>query len=153
MIPLPPLEVTTGIFVASASLTRASSASDRATPPPANIRGYGGLGDNRGSLPEVLGAGHNPGDTGRIPQLDFLSLDAGLRGHLDQNGSGATGAHLSEGFKHGVRDLPRSGHLALPLGHRTHYVGLVGDFMNGAEVLADCGARDLAGDEEHGRGA
>ncbi len=36
MVPLPPLEVTTGMLVASASLTRAPSASDRATPPPAN---------------------------------------------------------------------------------------------------------------------
>ena len=39
IVPLPPLEVTTGMFVASASLIRASSASDLATPPPANIRG------------------------------------------------------------------------------------------------------------------
>ena len=39
MVPLPPLEVTTGIFVASANLMRASSASERATPPPAYISG------------------------------------------------------------------------------------------------------------------
>ena len=39
MVPLPPLDVTTGMFVASASLTRDSSASDLATPPPANISG------------------------------------------------------------------------------------------------------------------
>ena len=35
IVPLPPLDVTTGMFVASASLTGASSASDRVTPPPA----------------------------------------------------------------------------------------------------------------------
>lgn len=39
MVPLPPLDVMTGMFVASASLTRACSASDRDTPPPAYIRG------------------------------------------------------------------------------------------------------------------
>ena len=35
IVPLPPLDVTTGMLVASASRTRASSAPERATPPPA----------------------------------------------------------------------------------------------------------------------
>ena len=35
IVPFPPPDVTTGTLVASASATRASSASERATPPPA----------------------------------------------------------------------------------------------------------------------
>ena len=74
---------------------------------------------------------------------------SGLGRDFDQNGTGTSGAHLSECFEHGARDFPRFGRLAPPLGHGAHHAGLVEDFVDGPEVLADCPHGDLAGNQEH----
>ena len=110
-------------------------------------------GDDLGSLPKVFRAGHDSGDTGGIPQRNLLSLHPGLGRHLYQNGTWTACTHLSERFEHGIRYFPGSERLPLPLGHGAHRARLIRDLMSGPEVLADCAARDLAGNEEHGRGA
>ena len=110
-------------------------------------------GDDLSGLPKVFRAGHNSGDTGGTPQRDLLPLHSGLGRHLDQNGTGTACTHLPERLEHGIWYFPRSECLPLPLGHGAHRARLVRDLMNGPQVLADCAARDLAGNEEHGRGA
>ena len=116
-------------------------------------QGQPGLGDDTGGLPEVFPAWHDSRDAGRVAQRDFLLLHTGIGGNLDQNGAGPAGPHLPERFEHGIRDLPGPERHPLPLGHRPHRARLVRDFVNGPDALSDCGARDLARNEEHGRGA
>ena len=116
-------------------------------------QGEPGSGNDAGNLPQLFPARHDSRYRGRIPQLNLLLLDAGLGRNLDENGTGASAAHLSERFGHGIRDFPRPERLPPPLGHRAQHFGLVRNFMDGPEVLAHLAAGDLAGNEEHGRGS
>ena len=80
-------------------------------------------------------------------------LHTGARRNLEHNGTRTASAHLPERFEHGVRDFPGPERESLPLGYGAHRVRLVGDFVNCSHVLADCAARDLARNEQYGRGA
>ena len=139
------------MFVASASLTRAPSASERATPPPANISGVR-------DAPITLAASSRASRLGTMREIR-----AGLRswtssrstpasgGISIRTGRGAARAHLPERFEHRIRYVPRSGRLSLPLGYRSHGSGLVHDLMDGPEILANRAARDLSCDEKNRR--
>ena len=116
-------------------------------------QGHTRTGDNLRCFPQVFWTGHDSRNTSRTSQLDLLLFHSGLRGHFQQNGTGTAGAHLPERFEHGIRHLTGPGRLSPPLGHRANNVRLVGDFVNGPQVLADCASRYLARDNEHGRRA
>ena len=116
-------------------------------------QGHVGLGDETGNFPKLFGAGHDARDRRRVPQFDFLPLHPGVGRDLEEYGTRTAGAHLSEHFGHRVGDIARSEHQSALLGHRTHHIRLVQDFMHGPEVFANAVPWNLAGDHEHGRGA
>ena len=106
MVPLPPLEVTTGMFVASASSTRASSASERATPPPAYIRGMrdramtwaaSRRSSGVGTIREMRAGSRSATSSRSTPASGGISI---------RTGRGRPGAQLSERLEHSVRHVP-----------------------------------------------
>ncbi len=110
-------------------------------------------GDDVGDFLEIVPARHNPRDTRGVPQFDFLALHPDLGRNLDQNGTRTARSHLPERFEHGIRHVAGPVRLALPLGHRTYRALLFHHLVNGPDVLADCAARDLPGNEENRRRA
>ena len=109
--------------------------------------------DEARGLAKLFGAGHDSRDGGRVAQFDFLALHPGISGNLEEDGAGTAGAHLPERLSYGVGNIAGPEHLPPPLGDGAHHVGLIDNFMHGAQVLADALARNLALNHENGRGA
>ena len=149
MAPLPPPDVTTGMFVASASRTRACSAPDCATPPPANISG-----DRERAMTAAASSSCSRLGTMRDTGAGFRSWTSSRSTSASGGMSITTGrgrpVRICLNASDTARGISRGEHLPPPLGHRAQHVRLVRDFVIGPKVLADLGAGYLAGNEEHG---
>ena len=116
-------------------------------------QGQASPGDESGSFPKLFRAGHDSRDRSRIPQLDFLPLHSGFGRNFNEDGPRTTGTHLPERFRDGIRHFAGPEYPSAPLGHGTHHIRLVRNFMHRPEVLANSVARNLAGYHKNGRGA
>ena len=153
MTPLPPLEVTTGMFVASANFTSEASASERATPPPAYMRG-------------VLAWAMTWTASRRSSSLGMiLEIRAGLLSWTSSRSTPASGgisirtgrgrpvriclnaSNTARGTSRGLAACPC--HLVTGLND----AGLVGYLVNGPAVLAYRASWNLARDSQHRRRA